>query len=310
MKPRPVTSLDDPALELFRALRDRDLRVDYDAYIVESLRVVRRFLRAVAGGFFETRGVLLSPPHAETLAEELRALPSDVPVHVAPLEMMIDLAGYRFHAGALAIGRRPTSPPTLEALLARFPDAGPLKILIAEGVSNMDNAGALLRDAAALGADGVLFGEGCSDPLLRKAIRVSMGRVFTVPWGTCGKVDAALTALHQTHGVQAVALENLPDATPIGEVRWPERVAIVVGNEGHGLREATLNACSIVARIPGPAELSPLERAGGGDELSLNVSVAAAVALYALNTAASTRAGSLTRSIDAPSALSVRSMRT
>lgn len=281
MNPIVVQSLDDPALSCFKALRDRDLRVEFGAYIVESPRVVRRFLRAVSSGPYEARGVLLTPEHFESLAQECNAIPEDVPVFVAPIEKMIELSGYRFHAGALAIGERPERPPSLEDLLQHLPAEGALTLIIAEGVSNMDNIGAILRDAAAFGVDGVLFGEGCSDPLLRKAIRVSMGRVFNVPWATCENIERAIQRLASEAGIESIALENLPTATPLGEVAWSERTAIVVGNEGHGLRQTTIDACFSATRIPTPVDLPVDEQAGGSDELSLNVSVATAIALYA-----------------------------
>lgn len=281
MKPTEVSSLDDPALSCFKALRDRDLRVEFGAYIVESPRVVRRFLRAVARGPYEARGVLLTPEHCTDLSDELAGLPEDVPVFVAPLEVMIELSGYRFHAGALAIGERPDRSPSLEDLLEHLPAKGSLTLLIAEGVSNMDNIGAILRDAAAFGVDGVLFGEGCSDPLLRKAIRVSMGRVFNVEWAMCNDIEHAIQRLASEAGIQSIALENLPTATPLGDMVWHDRTAIVVGNEGHGLRQTTIDACAAATRIPSPANLPVDEQAGGSDELSLNVSVATAIALYA-----------------------------
>lgn len=281
MKPTLVSSLEDPALACFKELRDRDLRVDYGAYIVESPRVVRRFLRAIPTTAYRVRGILLSPEHLDDLTPELELLPNEVPIHVAPLEVMIELSGYRFHAGALAIGERPERDPSIDDLLHHLSPEGPLTLLIAEGISNMDNVGAVLRDAAAFGIDGVLFGEGCSDPLLRKAIRVSMGRVFNVPWARCEDVTSAIERLAQERSIISIALENLTNAMPLKEVQWPERAAIVVGNEGHGLQPATVKACAFATRIPSPADLPLTEQAGGSDELSLNVSVATAIALYA-----------------------------
>lgn len=283
MRTISVNTLDEPGLELFRDLRDRDLRGNHDAYIVESPRVVRRFLRAVCKGDYEFQGALLTPEHVIELQEEIHALPPEVPIHVAPIETMCSISGYRFHAGALAIGQRPRRTPSLDSLIERLPSTGRCTLLLAEGISNMDNVGAIIRDAAALGADGVLLGEGCSDPLLRKSIRVSMGRVFSVPWATCEKLQPVLEELRTRCGFHSIALENLPDAPLIDTIDWPERVAIVAGNEGHGLSSRTIEACDFATRIPGPTSCEEFDQAGGADELSLNVSVAVAIALYARN---------------------------
>ena len=282
----PVDGLERPELDLFRDLRDRDLRGNHDAYIVESPRVVRRFIRAVKHGSYAIYGALLTPEHADEMKEDLEQLPEEIPIHIAPLHVMHSISGYRFHAGALAIGRRPRRPPSVESLLESIPTTGPCTLLIAEGVSNMDNVGAIIRDAAALGAHGVILGEGCSDPLLRKAIRVSMGRVFSVPWVCCTRIREVLETLRNTHGIQSLALENLPTAQPISEISWPQRIAIVAGSEGHGIHHKTIDACDLIASIPTPMPLPEHDRAGGCDELSLNVSVAVAIALYARNSAA------------------------
>ena len=285
MRTITVNTLDDPGLELFRDLRDRDLRGNHDAYIVESPRVVRRFLRAVCNGDYTFQGALLTPEHVADLHDEIQSLPEDIPIHVAPLEKMCAISGYRFHAGALAIGLRPRKAPSLESLIDKLPTTGRCTLLVAEGISNMDNVGAIIRDAAALGANGVLLGEGCSDPLLRKSIRVSMGRVFSVPWATCEQLHRVLRELRERFRIHSVALENLPNAPPIDAIDWPERVAIVAGNEGHGLSATTIDACDLAARIPSPSSLQEIDRAGGSDELSLNVSVAVAISLYARNAA-------------------------
>ena len=281
MRGIPVTDLDDPRLELFRDLRDRDLRALHGAYIVESPRVVRRFLQAVIEGGFEVEAILLEDVHAQDLEPLLAQLPAEVPIHIAPMETMIEISGYRFHAGALAIGRRPRFEPGLDQLIARTPTHGPLTILATDGVSNMDNVGSVIRDAAALGADGVPLGGGSSDPLLRKSIRVSMGRVFNVPWATCDDLPRALAELRTMADARIIALENLPEAQSLPETTWPERVVIVAGNEGHGMQEQTIAACDSVIRIPGPERLEEAEGPGGSDQLSLNVSVAVAITLYA-----------------------------
>ena len=289
MRGEPVDDLTDPRLELFRDLRDRDLRALHGAYIVESPRVVRRFLQASLQGEYEVEGVLLDEQHAAELQPVLEELDPGIPVYIAPLEMMIEISGYRFHAGALAIGRRPNFDRDLDGLVARLPSNGPLTLLATDGVSNMDNVGAIIRDAAALGADGVLLGGGSSDPLLRKAIRVSMGRVFNVPWAICEDLQRSLEEVRAVCGADVLALENLPEAHTIDAFDWPERVVIVTGSEGHGIQPKIIHNSDALLRIPGPEPADATEGPGGSDQRSLNVGVAAAIALYARHCARPTR---------------------
>ena len=243
-------SIDDPALELFRNLRDRDLRGNHDSYVVESPRVVKRFLQSIRAGTHAVERLLLTPELLPEFETAISSLNATVPINVAPLDVMHEISGYRFHGGALAIGRRRRGDGTLSALCAQIP-AEKCTLLIAQGVSNMDNVGSFFRHTAALGADGIVLTDGCSDPLLRKSIRVSMGWVFSIPWATCTSLTETINQLREEN-IQCIALENLPEATSLEKFSWPKRTAILAGNEGHGLDSAAITLCDDVVRIPGP----------------------------------------------------------
>ena len=274
-------SIDDPALELFRNLRDRDLRGNHDSYVVESPRVVQRFLQSTQLGTHAVERLLLTPELLQEFETAISSLAPSIPINVAPLEVMHEISGYRFHGGALAIGSRRRGDGTLPALLSNLPQER-CTLLIAQGVSNMDNVGSFFRHTAALGADGIILTDGCSDPLLRKSIRVSMGWVFSIPWATCASLSEAIPHLRELN-IQCIALENLPEAISLEKFSWPKRSALLAGNEGHGLDSATIALCDYSVRIPGPANCPDTHKPGGSDERSLNVSAAAAIALYARN---------------------------
>lgn len=288
---RRIIDQADPALNPFRDVPDRQRRADAGRFVVESPRVVSRFLDAIREGGTvrcSVESVLLDPNRAPGLAEEARAL--EVPVLEADHEIMTLASGYHFHGGGLAIGRRPRRPASIDDLLEVLPDHRPERrsLLVAlAGITSMDNMGGIFRTAAALGADGLILDHACADPLLRRCLRISMGQVFRVPWAVGGMMPEVLRELRGHGGFTSIGLENLPDAGPLG--RRPvgasdrsDRTVIVVGNEGHGLDAATLELCDEIRRIDGPADLPPSERPGGDDERSLNAATAAAIAMHAI----------------------------
>ncbi len=274
-----AASIDDPALELFRNLRDRDLRGNHDSYVVESPRVVKRFLQSTITGDHEVEHILLTPELVSQFESEIASLDTKTPINIAPLDVMHEISGYRFHGGALAIGKRRRGNEKLPSLLDQLPSER-CTLLIAQGVSHMDNVGSFFRHAAALGADGILLTDGCSDPLLRKSIRVSMGWVFSIPWAACDSFSEAVSALRERN-ITCIALENLPEATSLDTFTWPDRSAIIVGNEGHGIDSISLSLSDETVRIPGPENCPEGLEPGGNDERPLNVSTAVAIALYA-----------------------------
>ena len=274
-----IDDAEDARLDRFRRIRDRDLRADGGRFVVESPRVVSRFLAAVDENRSEVDAVLL--------AEDQRLIdPESVPapVMLADRDLMTAVSGYHFHGGAIAIGRRPGREPGLESLLERIPRTGAVTLIALAGITSMDNIGSIFRTVAALGGSGLVLDGDASDPMLRRTIRISMGQVFRVPWARVRTMEAVIPSLRAAAEIEPVAIENLADATPLHRAVLPPRRMLVIGNEGHGVSADTLDACPTRLRIEGPPDLPADEGPGGPDERSLNAATAAAIALHAAMT--------------------------
>jgi tRNA G18 (ribose-2'-O)-methylase SpoU len=251
----------DPRLADYRDLRDVELRkaveTEHGLFLAEGEKVVRR---AVEGGFVP-RSFLLAPRWVEGLADVLAA--SGAPCYVVSEALAEQVTGFHVHRGALAsLERRPL--PSVEEVLA-----GARSVLVLEDLVDHTNVGAVFRCGAALGFDAVLLAPRCADPLYRRAVKVGMGAVFSTPWTRLPDWYGALPALSAT-GFTTVALTLADDATEIGSaVAGLDRVALVLGSEGHGLSSRWESSADRRAVIP---------MAGGID--SLNVAAAAAVACY------------------------------
>jgi len=260
----------------FTGARDRDLRGRDRRFLVESPRVVPRFLRHG----FPCPAVLTTPGGLATIEPLLARRPDRTTVLLLDQASIDRLSGYRFHGGMLALGERPFRPPPAGAASAGL-GLGPATLLAAEGVVRVDNVGALFRNAACLAASGVLLDHACADPLLRKSIRFSAGRVFDLPWGvTRDEPDAfagELRRLRDELGFRIVAAETGPRSRPLERGPRPGRCVIVMGSETHGLSTPTLDACDDVVAIP---------MAGGDpdDPRSLNVAAASAIMLHEYRT--------------------------
>ena len=268
----------DPRLAPYRSVRDADLRGRDGLCCIETARVVGRFLagwarardagRAAAFGC-EPVSVLCDRRTLSVLQPILDRVPG-VPVFVAPdAEAVTAISGYELHSGALAIGRR-LPEPGIEALATH-----PGTIAACDGIVHTDNIGAIFRNAASFGAAGVLLSPHSSDPLLRKTVRVAMGRVFDVPWARSTNWPDDLRALRERHGFRIVAAEDTPNAVDVADLPRAERTVVVFGAEAAGVSRAVLDMADAVARIP----MSTLGGALRDDPPSLNVAVASAVML-------------------------------
>ena len=261
-----LIELDDPAdprLADYRDLRDVELRKHLEAehglFLAEGEKVVRR---AVEAGF-PARSFLMAPRWLEGLADVLDA--SDAPCYVVSEELAEQVTGFHVHRGALAsLERRPL--PSVDEVIE-----GARTVLVLEDIVDHTNVGAILRSGAALGVDAVLLSPRCADPLYRRAVKVAMGAVFALPWTRVEDWYDALPAL-SSRGFTTVAMTLAEDAVPLEHaVAGLDKVALVLGGEGHGLSPRWQSSADRRAVIP----MRP-----GID--SLNVAAATAVACYAL----------------------------
>jgi len=256
-----IASADDPRLADYRDLRDVELRrhleAEHGLFLAEGEKVVRRALQ----GGYAARSFLMAPRWLDGLADVLALSPA--PCYVVSEDLAEEVTGFHVHRGALAsLERRPL--PSVDEVLD-----GARSVLVLEDIVDHTNVGAILRSGAALGFDAVLLAPRCADPLYRRAIKVAMGAVFSMPWTRLPDWYDALPALSSS-GFTTVALTLAPDAVPVDEaVAGLDKVALVLGSEGHGLSERWEQTADRRAIIP---------MAAGID--SLNVAAATAVACY------------------------------
>lgn len=269
-----ITELADARVDAFRNVRDADLRGRDKLFMAESELVLRRLLGMPA----RLHSILLSRAKFATLRGELEAhLNETVPIYVCDIELMHEIAAFHIHRGVLAAGFRPRPEElTIDAVVrdSHAPDAGrrpPVTFVFAEGVTNVDNMGALFRNAAAFGVRGVILDPTCCDPLYRKAIRVSMGHALSMPYAISSNWQDDLIRVKQEWEMSLIAVERCERSIPIWQMPRAARVGLVFGSEGSGISGETLALCDAVCEIP-------MSR----DVPSINVAVASAVALYEL----------------------------
>ena len=256
---------DDPRLADYRDLTDVSLRRVLEPagglYMAESAKVL---VRALDAGH-QPRSVLVQEKWLDDVAALLGER-DDVPVYVVPAAVAETLTGYAVHRGLLAAMHRPELPSVAAVL------AGARRVLVLDDIVDHTNVGAMFRGAAGLGADAVLVGPRCADPLYRRSVRVSMGTVFQVPWTRLPEWAEAGDVL-RAEGFRLAALALADDAVSLDDFAAdpPDRVALMLGAEGDGLGRRALAAADTIVTIP---------MAGGVD--SLNVAAAAAVAMWAL----------------------------
>ncbi len=251
----------DPRLADYRDLRDvqmrKHLEAEHGLFLAEGEKVVRR---AVEAGF-TPRSFLMAPRWLDGLADVLGN--TDAPCYVMAESLAEEVTGFHVHRGALAsLERRPL--PSLAEVLD-----GARSVLVLEDIVDHTNVGAILRSGAALGFDAVLLAPRCADPLYRRSIKVAMGAVFTMPWTRLPDWYDALPTLSAA-GFTTVALTLAEDATEIETaVAGVDKVALVLGSEGHGLSPRWEQSADRRAIIPMREGID-----------SLNVAAATAVACY------------------------------
>ncbi|MEW2418641.1 RNA methyltransferase [Streptomyces sp. NPDC046866] len=265
-----VEDPDDPRLRDYTGLTDVELRrrrePEEGLFIAEGEKVIRR---AKDAGF-EMRSMLLSAKWVDVMRDVIDELPA--PVYAVSPELAERVTGYHVHRGALASMQRKPLPTAAELLAGEGAGEGAgHRIAVFEGFVDHANLGAAFRSAAALGISAILLSPDCADPLYRRAIKVSMGSVFSVPYARLDDWPADLEKVREA-GYRILAMTPSAKATPLDQIppeRF-ERCAIMLGSEGHGLSTHALRAADEWVRIP---------MAEGID--SLNVAAASAVAFYA-----------------------------
>ena len=263
-----ITDFSAPELDIYARLTENQLvnRADPQnaMFVAESPVVIERALDAgcVPVSF------LMEKKHVEGKGKSLLTRCPGTPVYAAELEVLTQLTGFHLTRGMLCAMRRPKLPGAEEVC------KGASRVAVLENVMNPTNIGAIFRSAAALGMDAVLLTQEGSDPLYRRAVRVSMGTVFQVPW-TYLPADGDWQGLLHGMGFQTAAMALRDDSCSIADERLQriEKLAIVLGTEGDGLASKTIADCDYTVRIP---------MSHGVD--SLNVAAASAVAFYQLGT--------------------------
>lgn len=260
-----VTSLEQSGVQVFGTLTEAQLRnrlePEKGIFIAESPKVIDVALKAG----YEPLSLLCERKHIEGDAAGIIARCGDIPVYTGERELLAQLTGYTLTRGVLCAMRRPALPPV--ELVCR--DAS--RIVVIDGVTDTTNIGAIFRSAAALGIDAVLLTSTSCDPLNRRAVRVSMGSVFIVPWTW---LDAPISSLNSL-GFKTVAMALTDKSIALDDpiLATEPRLAIVMGTEGDGLPHETIEQADYVVRIP---------MSHGVD--SLNVAAASAVAFWQLRT--------------------------
>lgn len=264
-----ITDFSAPELEIYAGLREVQLLRYYEPepglFVAESPKVIGRALDAG----YEPVSVLMEKNNCHRETTELLARLPEIPVYTAEFDLLTGLTGFELTRGMLCAMRRKKLPSLQEICRGKH------RIAILEEVVNPTNVGAIFRSAAALGMEAVVLTGGCSDPLYRRAARVSMGTVFQIPWTMLGSGEWPEKAMSElkTMGYSAAAMalsENSVSISDEGLAR-EDKLAVILGTEGDGLAAKTIADCDYTVKIPMTAGVD-----------SLNVAAASAVAFWQL----------------------------
>lgn len=266
-----ITDFTAPELDVYARLTEAQLLNREEPakglFIAESPKVIERALDAGC----EPVSLLMERKHIESQAKDVIARCGNIPVYTSDLDILTKLTGFQLTRGVLCAMRRPQLNHVEEVLK----DAR--RIVILENVMNPTNVGAIFRSAAALGMDAVLLTPGCSNPLYRRAARVSMGTVFQIPWTFIGSemADWPENGMKQLRelGFKTAAMALRDDSVSIDDPKLlaEEKLAVILGSEGDGLTNDTIADCDYTVRIPMYHDVD-----------SLNVAAASAVAFWQL----------------------------
>ena len=261
-----IHSLNEPGVEIFGTLTEAQLRNRLDAergiFIAESPKVIRVAMQAG----YEPLALLCERKHIEGDAADIIEKCGDIPIYTGERELLSELTGYTLTRGVLCAMKR-KAELSVEEVFANIPQQKQ-RVVIIDSVCDTTNIGAIFRSAAALGIDAVLLTRNSCDPLNRRAIRVSMGSVFLVPW-TWFDSYSTLQPLGFKTAAMALSDDSISLDDPI--LKAQDKLAIIMGTEGDGLPKETIAAADYVVRIPMSHQVD-----------SLNVAAAASVAFWEL----------------------------
>ena len=257
----PIESFDLPELQPYRTLRYQYDHRQQGIFVAEGEKVVRRLIESPLG----VVSVMLPPPWLAAYERLLAPRAAEIPIFVGQKELLETLTGFSLYQGVLAVGRVPPVQ-TLDSILGRGPR--PMLLAAAERLSNAQNMGALVRNCAAFGAAALLVGETCCSPFIRRAVRASMGAIFSFPALEVGSLKETLQTLRARGWCVVGAHPHASQRTP-PQVNFAQDCCVVLGTEGEGLSPEVLDQCNEQVAIPMPPEVD-----------SLNVASASAAFLY------------------------------
>ncbi|MFM2095740.1 MAG: rRNA (guanosine-2-O-)-methyltransferase RlmB [Planctomycetota bacterium] len=271
-----VSSAADPRIAIYRDLRHVNLTAAAGRFIVEGRLLVDRLLASE----FPVESLLVE----ERFADVAWPVDRHVPIYVVPQGMVSEIIGFKFHRGVLGYGRRRPSPSLAEVLHASpvsnaavEPLTRPrLTLVVAVDIQDPENLGTVIRNSAAFGVQAVITTPQCADPFSRRVLRTSMGTVFAIPIIATRDLPETLRQLSNEYDISSAATILAPNAIPLSEFQRPPRLAVLFGNEGHGLPPEIVSLCTHAITMPMHGSID-----------SLNVGVASGVFLYQLTQAAS-----------------------
>ena len=258
---RKINSLDLPDLQPYRVMRWQQAHRDQGIFVAEGEKVVRRLFKSDFG----VASLLIPEKWLAEYEPLLNARHEDIPVFLADKKLLETLIGFSMYQGVLAVGRIPPLP-SLDEIIAR--STPPRLFVAAENLSNAENMGVLVRNCAAFNAQGLIVGETCTSPFLRRSVRNSMGTIFQMPVLESPNLVQTLQDL-RSHGVRCIAAHPREESKALFETDFIGDCCILFGSEGEGISAAALAVCDEAVAIPMPPTVD-----------SLNVGSAAAAFLY------------------------------
>ncbi|MBD3374031.1 RNA methyltransferase [candidate division KSB1 bacterium] len=253
-----IYSATDPRIQLFSRTRDRQLATEHNLFVAEGEFLVHRLLTSG----HRCKAILVS----ESRAHKFAAFDINE-MYVATEGIIQEIVGFKFHRGVLALGYIPSQPLLKQWIIKE----DPRRLVVCPEINDPENLGAILRSALAFGYQAVLLGSSCCQPYVRRAIRTSMGAIFHLPLIRLKDIDKELLFLRLEYDVKTIAAVTTEDAIPLKAFTTPERLALMLGTEAHGLPSGWIRQCDYRICIPMHEQSD-----------SLNVAVAAGIFMYAL----------------------------